>query len=92
MRDLYEKSNYNKFFSTLNKSQFDLSTESKNNIEKDLEFLQSYTSIPLESVDIYIAPLILGNFLIPLCSSKISIAISPFDYQDRYGGNLMSIF
>ena len=84
MRDLYEKSNYNKFFSTLNKSQFDLSTESKNNIEKDLEFLQSYTSIPLESIDIYIAPLILGNFLIPLFSSKISIAISPLDYQDRY--------
>jgi len=33
---------------------------------------------------IYIYPLILGNFLIPLFSSKITIAISPYDYQDGY--------
>ena len=84
MEDLYHKSNYNMFFSKLDKTSFYLSDKQKEKISKCLDSLQTYLNIKLGDVRIFISPLILGNYLIPLFNSEISIAISPYDYQDRY--------
>lgn len=84
MKDLYQKSNYNAFFSKLDKTSFYLSDGQKKKISESLDSLQTYLNIQLDDIRIFISPLILGNFHIPLFTSEISIAISPYDYRDKY--------
>lgn len=82
--DLYKKSNYKDFFTSLDKKQFELPEENKKNIYLRLENLQNYINSTIPNINLHISPLIMGNFFITSKNDGINIAISPVDYKDKY--------
>lgn len=85
MEKLYEVSKFHDFFSSsIDKSQILLSTEMQEKISLNLNKLQSYIADPIPDVNIYLSPLILGNYVVHSKKPEINIVISPAAYKNMY--------
>ena len=84
LEDLYRTSDYKSFFEKLHTETLLPSKENQEIILKTLLNEEKYLGKTIPNITIYSSPLILGNFFIPLKNGKISLVISPYDYNETY--------